>query len=109
VADCAVAASLQDVRFVVSSMHAMKVMMRLLQVKVVLVSIVAASGLQIIVSESWNRQGDVVLAESTWLGATSSEMGLCYQSTWTLSHVLYSMLYTLLVLTKSKVHRHVAG
>jgi hypothetical protein len=77
----------------------MKVMMRLLQVKVV----------QIIASESWNRQGDVVLAERAWLGAASSKTGSCYQSMWTLSHVLYSMLYTLLILTKSKGHRHAAG
>jgi hypothetical protein len=92
-----------------SNLRAMKVMMRLLQVKVVLVSVVAASGLQIIASESWNRQGDVVLAERAWLGAASSKTGSCYQSMWTLSHVLYSMLYTLLILTKSKGHRHAAG
>jgi hypothetical protein len=42
VADCAVAASPQDVSFFMRSLRAMKVMMRLLQVKVVLVNVVTA-------------------------------------------------------------------
>jgi hypothetical protein len=41
--------------------------------------------------------------------ATCSRGISCYQSVCRRSHVLYSMLYTLLALTKSKVHRLVAN
>jgi hypothetical protein len=68
VADCAVAASPRDVRLFMSNLRAIEVTMRLLQSKVVLVSVVAASGLQIIASKSWNSQGDVMLAKRAWIG-----------------------------------------